>query len=342
MTANSSNVRKRTTPPSAVNKSGFTLVELLVGMALLAAVLLVASTVLSSSNQITEDDTARIMASQNVQAAADMIANDLRQAGENLELDLGISGVEFDNASQRLTIRRSIPPFTASQVGSATSYIGQKPARLPVCAVSGTSIQVVGPPPGSTTSTANCAYNTVSSSDPDDARVKTWRLYFASQGPQTALLYTPQSGSAPRLATVFVRSVGAIPSSSTPSAERRISVTIDGGVPSGYTVSSNTLLILIDERRYMRTANELRLAGNGQTDAEAQPVAFDVSQFDISANLVKPDETVTAVSSTGPWSRLKSIRLTLSGATGGLTRNKTRTFQATVFPRNVETARGGN
>ena len=349
MVANSCNALRRTTPLSEVSEvsivsrqSGFTLVELLIGMALLLIMLTVAFTIFSSSNQIVESDTGRIMASQNTQAAADMIVNDLRQAGENLELELGISGVEFDSDAQRLIIRRSIPPFTAAQVGSSTSYIGQKPARLPVCNVSGTSLQVVGPPPGSTTSTSMCSYNTVSASDIDDARVKTWRLYFAAEGPQTALLYTPQSGGLPpKIMTVAVRSIGPVPNSSVASNPRRIAGTIDSAIPSTYTVNGATLLILIDERRYMVSDKELKLADKGQADTDAQPVAFDVSKMTVSANLTNPTETVTSMSATGPWSRLKSIRLELTGTTAGQGSNKSRTFQATVFPRNVETARGG-
>lgn len=311
--------------------SGFTLVELLVAMALFLVVITVAFDAFSSSNKLVEADTNRVMASQNAQGALDILASDVRQAGENLELDLGISGLTFDNSMRTVTVRRSIPADAAT---------GIKLQRLPLCYASGTTFQVSGPPPGSATPlNASCA------SGPSEVNVVPWRDHFTAQNGQSqaALLYRPKSGSTPSLIVrVTVNTVGdsALSGSGTSSA-RRTSLTLAENVPSSFTPTNGSLILLIDERRYLldTASKELRLALAGQTDAQAQVVAYDVTGLTLGATLVNPDETVTSLGLTGPWKRVKQITLNLTANNAGQGRGGARSFQATVFPRNVETAR---
>ncbi|GHF40915.1 prepilin-type N-terminal cleavage/methylation domain-containing protein [Deinococcus metalli] len=312
--------------------AGFTLVELLIAMALLLAVLTIAFNIFSSSNRLVESDTGRVMAQQNAQTALDLMAADVREAGENLELDLGISGLEFNNATQSLTVRRSIPPLST----------GVKLARLPLCYVSGSSVQVVGAVPGSTTATSRCTYSD-GNSDGEDDNVMPWRTYLTAQSgvPQAALLYRPASGGTPALVqSTTVQSVQAQTTQVTSGVTvKRVNVVLGAAVPSAFTPANNSLLILVDERRYMLVGSELRLALGGQTDAQAQPMAFGVTGLTLSATLTDPTETVSSMSLTGPFSRVKNIVIGLSAQNAGQGKSTTRTFQSTIFPRNIETAR---
>lgn len=306
-------------------------------MALFLIVLTIAFSAFASTNKLVETDTGRVMANQNVQTALDLMAADVRQAGENLELNLGISGLEFSNADKTLTVRRSIPPLPST---------GLKLAQLPLCYVSGTTVQVVGPPPGSSATTARCTYSD-GDGDGEHDNITPWRTYFATQEgrPQAALLYRPKSGSTPALIRrTTVRSIEpqAIQNLSGGVILRRVNVTLGESVPGTFTPANNSLLILVDERRYVLVGTELRLALGGQRDDEAQPVAFDVSDLSLSATLANPNETVSSMSLTGPWARVKSVALGLTANGAGQGRGNARTYQASVFPRNVETARSTN
>ncbi|WP_295822449.1 PilW family protein [uncultured Deinococcus sp.] len=311
---------------------GFTLVELLIAMALLMVVLTIAFNIFSSSNKLVETDTGRVMAQQNAQTALDLMAADVRQAGENLELDLGISGVEFSDTANSITVRRSIPPQAS----------GIKLARLPLCAVSGTTAQIVGPVPGSSTATARCTYSD-GNSDNEDDNVAPWRTYFSAQGgkPQAALLYRPASGSTPALIkSTTVRTIQAQQIETVAGTTvRRVSVVLGTAVPSDFTPANNSLLILVDERRYMLLGTELRLALGGQTDSEAQPMAFGVTDLKLSAALTGPTETVTSMDLTSSFRRVASVSVGLTAQNSGQGKLSTRTFTTTIFPRNIETAR---
>lgn len=332
MTAKSCIKRTPTTPNLGgsnlrQNVSGFTLIELLVAMALFLVVITIAFNAFSSSNKLVEADTNRVMAGQNVQGALDLLAADVRQAGENLELDLGISGITFDNGAQTMTVRRSIP---------ADVVTGVKVQRLPLCYASGTTFQVSGPPPSLTTpANASCA------SGPSEVNVGPWRDYFTAQNGQVqaALLYRPKSGSTPSL--IVRTTVSAVQNTTGTGNTRRTNLTLGSVLPGGFTATNGTQILLIDERRYFldTASNELRLALGGQADDEAQAVAYAVTGLALSATLVNPDATVTSMGLTGPWRRIKQVSLNLTANNAGQGRGGARSFQATVFPRNVETAR---
>lgn len=317
---------------------GFTLIELLVGMSLLTLIMTIAFNLFQGSNRLVEADTSRVSAMQNAQTALDIIANDLRQAGENLTTSgPSISGAEFNNATQSLIIRRGIAPMTASQVGNATDMISRRPDTLSICAVSTNRIQIIGPQGSATTSTANCTYNP--RADGDDVKAYTWRIYFASQAnqPQAALLYRPPtSGSAASYAPIIVRTVSSVePSLGVAVNLRKIWLEIVGSIPAGYSETNGSQVILIDQRRYWVQDNQLKLAIAGQTNEQSETVAFDVTGMQLSASLLSPSAAVSNLAIDGPWKRVQSITAVLTAGSSGLGSGRLRTFQATVFPRNV-------
>ncbi|MBZ9752078.1 prepilin-type N-terminal cleavage/methylation domain-containing protein [Deinococcus sp. HMF7604] len=316
-------------------QEGFTLTELLVGMSLLAAVMMIAFSMFQSSNQLVESDTSRIMAAQNAQTALDIMTNDLRQAGENLaSVRLPVSGVEFDNANQKLIVRRGIAPMSAAQVGTATDLISQRPQALRVCKVIDNRVQVIGPTPAGDTP-SGCLYNAGVSGD--DVQVRPWRVFFASQGNayQAALLYRPAgNGLAAAFAPVVVQTISAV-SNNADATKRVVELVLAGNVPAGFSSTNNSRIILIDQRRYWVADNQLKLAVAGEKDADAQTVAFDIDSLTLSATVTNSGTPVNSLAIDGPWNRVKTIVAALKARNPSQGKANTRTFQSTIYPRNV-------
>lgn len=332
-----STVPKRTTPPSAANPErtqGFTLIELLLAMALFLVVVTIAMNAFTSSNRLIETDTGRIAASQNVRSALDILVADVRQAGEYLDLTLGVSGVEFNNTTDRLTVRRTVPPQTdATGTYQVTAF--------PICQISGGRKIVTVAIGGN----GSCPYVPYTPSDPNapTANTKAWSLYFAAQGnrPQAGIL--AQDGSSPLRDTIDILSVAQTGSLSGTTDTRTVTLTLRTALPTGYSVTSSPRIQLVDERRYRVADGNLLLALGGQSDDEAQTVAFDISDFTVSANLIQTAtqnaENVESMGLKGQWSRVGRLQISLSGGSTGQGSSKTRTYSATVFPRNVESAK---
>ncbi|THF68958.1 prepilin-type N-terminal cleavage/methylation domain-containing protein [Deinococcus sp. Arct2-2] len=323
------NRRAVTGVKAGAKNAGFTLVELLVAMGLFLVVLTIAFNAFSSSNKLVEADTGRVMASQNVQSALDILSADVRQAGEDLSLDLGVSGLEFNSSGKTVTVRRGVT----------------RVQRLPLCAVSGSIIQVSGPPPAATTpgaATGSCAYNAPTAGI-DPTNIADWRAYFAAQGnqAQTALLFRPATTTQTlKVDPVIVTAMLApMTSGSGASFIYRTSVSLGSTVPGDSTATNGSLLVLVDQRRYKVVGSDLLLAIGGQTDAQAQVVAYGVTDLSVNSNLVNPLATATSMTLTGPWARIKSVAVTMTSGSAGQGSNKPRSFTATVFPRNIEQAR---
>lgn len=313
---------------------GLTLVELLVTLALAVVVLTVAAQMFAGSSRLVESDTGRVMALQNGQTALDMIVNDARQAGENMTVTgpaLEVSGIEFGTLAPGrgyLTIRRNIPAEVQVQ-------------RLPVCGrpANRKEIQVAGPEKGKGKDpTPACAAS--------DVNAERWDEYFAerSEAAQRGLLYCEACSAAAsrEIHSVVVESVEP-PTEETVKGRRykQVAVLLRAGADARFKPNDTTMLMLIDERRYFLDAQgTLRLGLAGQTDAEAQAVAYDIQEFTVTAALVDPAQTVGSMSLTGPWQRIEQLELTLKAGSGSQGRQNVRTFTARVFPRNVESSRG--
>ncbi|SMB95677.1 PilW family protein [Deinococcus hopiensis] len=310
-------------------EKGFTLLEILVATSIGAMVLGLAFTYYINISKLSSNDSSRVAASQNAQGAIDMLSNDLRQAGENLDFGLGISGVEIDNALQQIIVRSNI------SIASRTLI-----PRLPLCSVSGNTIQVNGPPPTSTVSTAACTYSDGDSNNDDD-NVQRWRSYFDSKSnqPQAAILYRPASSTLPSaVAKAVVLSVNPRLTTTTSAGSfYRTSITLNSIVSSDFSAANNSQIILVDERRYKKLGDTLILALGGQTDSQAQVVAFNVQTLNASADLLNPTANVTSIGLNGPWSRIKNINITLGSKSPNSTilGSAQKSYTASIYPRNV-------
>lgn len=326
--------------------AGLTLIEMLIALALFSAVMTIAFSVFSNTNKLVQADTGRINAAQNVQSAMDLLVSDLRQAGENLySQNIQVTGLEFNDAEQTLTIRRAIAAFRPTELPAGYSGATSVQSRK-ICEVNGKTILIAS-------NTNGCTYTPVNSLLPgsDDTSVMAWRQYFALQNgrPQAALLLKPAGGgTAAVIARATVTAIGAVQYTNNvlTGYDRKIWVTLNDTVPTAFTASNNSALILVDERTYQAKDGELRFTQGG-VGASSQVMAFGVSSLRINATLGATSSssasTITALSladGADKWARIQNINVQLTGRSAGLGKTTNKLFTADVFPRNIETARG--
>ncbi len=326
--------------------AGLTLIEMLIAIALFGVVITVAFGVFSSTNRLVEADTGRINAAQNVQSAMDLLVSDLRQAGENLySQNVRVTGLEFSDSDQTLTIRRAIPAFRPSELPSG--YLGAASVQSrKICEVGSKAILIAS-------NTGGCTYAPVNPTLPasDDTGVMAWRQYFTLQSgrPQAALLIRPAGGGLPAaVARATVTVIGAVQYTSNPltSYDRKIWATLKDPVPADFTAANNSFLLLVDERTYLAKDGELRFTQGG-AGATSQVMAFGVSSLRVNVTLnattTSPASSVTSLTladGADKWARIQNVNLQLTGASSAQGRSTTKVFTADVFPRNIETARG--
>lgn len=301
--------------------------EMLVSLGLFGLLSMLAFMTFTRTNNAVTKDAGSVSAGQSAQGALDIMLNDVREAGENLDLGLGVSGIEINNTTKEIIVRKNIA------IASRTLI-----PRMPLCALANGLILINGATSG--VPSGACAYYDQNSNNDDD-NVERWRAYFTAQNniPQAAILYRPAiAGTQTSLvAKVTVTSIQPRTGDGSTISPYQTWVTVLGNVPSGFTTSNGSVLVLVDERRYKLVGDQLMFAQGGQTDAQASVMAFNISNLSMSADLVNPTATVDTIALSGPWQRVKSITLTMTAGSANLFGKKTvqRTYTGTMFPRNV-------
>lgn len=333
---------------------GFTLIEMLVVIALLGILMMISSQIFLSSLKTTENDSSRMAATQNIQSATDIMVADIRQAGENLgSLSVGITGFDFNKSQQWFAVRKAIPTFTSDQL-PATYPTTAAPGivALPVCGIASESkILTVA---DSTKPTA-CPYNAVKPSDQnsDESNTYAWRHYFTLQDnrPQAAILYTPGTGTTATTSNrVIVTKVNDVVASTVSGVVKRsvgITLTPDSTIPASVTETNGSFIVMVDERRYRLNTDTKTLEflqGGDPVGAVYQPLAFNITALTIDEVLNNPTTTIPSSSvaedqNGTKWSRINKINLTLTGASPQVGTDKTSTLTTSIFPRNVENTR---
>lgn len=336
--------------------AGFTLLELLVAMSLFVVLITIASTVFINTRRLVNADSGAVSSTQNVRSAVDIMAADIRQAGENLStLNVKVTGMDFNQSNKTITVRRAIPDFKSTDLpADYPANAARSIQALPICYLSGDRKEIRV----ASTTTVDCTYNAVNAliGNSDDQNIAAWRRYFVLQSgrPQAAIIYTPGSSTSPTVSQrIQVNSVGNV-EFTVPLAgvfNRQVSLRLNTPAPSSVTASNGSLIILVDERNYVLDSTSKRLMFTQGADASyAQPLAFGITNMSIQAKLnpVAGDgatETLTSQSVTSDqdgakWARVKEISLSLTGTGQSGQPQGERKFTTNIFPRNVETLRG--
>lgn len=285
---------------------GFTLVELLVVIALGGLLITALLDLVLSSQRLYQADTARAAINQDVSVAIAAISNDVRQAGERLSADFPAISVRGAAGARSITVRRSLLD-----------------AVLPVCeTIKG------GSSDDNVFITRNGNKGSLPAACKDNASevgFGTWIKYRQDNGGKVdAYLYDPVTG----LGEVFVYD-----------AEDGSGQKLHKGSGkwvNSYPIANEPRVYLLEETTYAQSGSVLTLK-RGSQDA----VAFlpNVQSFEIEP-VVADGNTLTAVTGNFPtatdsWKDLNTIRLKLTAnqQVGGKT--VSRTFTSEFVPRNV-------
>lgn len=292
-------------------QQGFTLVELLVVMALSGILLTALLGMVFSAQKLYQNDTARAAVNQDVSVALNSLSNDGRQAGERMNSDFVALTVTGDSLSRVLTLRRGLLDVV-----------------LPVCkeikAGSNTDVVFVSKNGGGGGSfPANCKNNS------SEAGLDTWKAYRLAQGGSVmAYLYNPKTK---------------IGESFTYDAEDGSGQHIhksSGKWKNDYPVADEPRVYILEELKYFLQDDTLYLAENG-----GDPQAFlpNVVSFKVEPSVTNAAGVASKVTGDFPgasqnWKDLTQLDVTLTATAKAGARVVQREYLSSFTPRNVFSA----
>ncbi|WP_189092534.1 PilW family protein [Deinococcus ruber] len=303
----------------------FTLVELLVTIALLTLVLGIVLSTTTSTLGLYRTDQARLTANRDSRSALDILGNDVRQAGERLTADFPALTVSNDaSGNSILTLRRALLdgplPLCAPIPNSGSIYVN---ANNPAAAVfSGTAISNL--PDACTTALQN---------------LNAWNTAIAG-GNVTAYVYDVKSGMGD-----FVTLTGTTTVAAT-KAQTLGTVTLptrsyDPRKLNSGDAGRDIRVYLIEERKYYVESGLLKLIVNNGTAVAATP---NVQSFQVVPYLSSSPVSVAALpfpvlpSTSTNWKSLAYLDVTLSVRASSGTRSIQRSTTERYTPRNSSSA----
>lgn len=309
-------------------QQGFTITELLVTLAIFGILGTIAFGIYISSAKLFNTDQGRINTNQNLRTGLDLMAQDLREAGESLSTSYKISGVEFVPGTDTLTVRKGL---TLPVLSVCQTFTGNP-----------TSVRVIGQPSDATTTPAQCTFS--DAGGPSGATtpngisdlIDPWVTYKAQSGNTfiPAILYNPATGGATRV------QISAIVNSGSTTA-----LTLSAYTNSlAFSWNTGSVIVPVDERQYSRVGDELRLTINGDT-ANTQSLGFGLTNMTCTIYTTvyggaSPVTTpFTSFSLTSAWADVSRIDLGLVGGNAIVGNKSTsRTLGISIVPRNVTQA----
>jgi hypothetical protein len=236
--------------------------------------------------------------------------------------------VEFVPATDNLTIRKglSLPVLSVCQTFSGSP----------------TTIKVIGQPSDSAGTPAQCSYSDAggptSATTPNGIsdKIDPWVTYKAQSGNTyiPAILYNPSTNAATR---VQINSI----SNTTGSTTLVLSSYTNS---QAFSWSTASVIIPVDERRYYRVGDELRLIVN-EDPASVQSLGFGLTDMTLTiyttvyTGSTPVTSSLTSFGLTSPWADVSRIDLGLVGGNVIVGNASTaRTLNVSIFPRNVTQA----
>ena len=312
---------------------GLTIIELLVTMGILAIILGASFSLVISNRRIYQIDQSRTAINQNLRSGMDILAADVRQAGERLSVSGTLPLLEVINAAgatpETLVIRRNLSDTI-----------------LPVCAdvaTNATSITVAFAPGSPNTTPAECVFKDNGSPTNPTApngtadNVDDWRTYrLAQTGGTRAFIWDPvlKQGE-------FFTYTGETPTAIT---KNNVNLTY------AYPRANQPVVYLLEEKRYSVNNGILQVVKNGVVSNPDQ-IIDRVSDFQIQATLTYTKNSVTTTTTLdtlGPtttwttqgttlvaWQYLTAVNITLTGSATVQGRTVPRSLSDRLFPRNM-------
>lgn len=299
------------------SRRGITLIELLVALAVVALIMAFVIPLTLSSRRVVDQDQVRTTVNQSLRAAQDLIAADVRIAGERFG-EIGLfqfSPVELRqdaDGSSELILRRFLIE------------------ALPVCETSALSggqatIAVATLPGGGGTLPARCrAQTTVSDASGEwPPNLFAWREFLQPSGQRIAYVYQPGAGIG-QWFTLEVRD-----------ASKEEVHCLDGcswDATAQYSVSNNSFVALLDEFTYR--LDDGVLVRVDTAPAQTVRIADGIEAFDVTITL-DDGSVVDAFAATANWTTIRSIDVSVQSAIDVRGTAVDRTMQVAYFPRNV-------
>lgn len=284
---------------------GMTLVEFMVAMGLSALIAIMIVSVALANRTMYQRDIVRTRVNQNVRAALDLIGNEVRQAGERLPSSFpAIELIDHGSATpDQLILRRNLVDDALFGCEDIAASVTRNSIAL-----SRTS------PTGSACLYAN-----------QRSKMDAWVTYVAV--PNT-----------PRKFYVFNSTTHAgeflqLSSSPTTDTGSLIRLNISAISPTNSYVKEATWMYILNQWSFGVANEVLQITENADT-ANPKNVVDQISNFQV--QLVMNDgTTVDSLSSTGAWTNVLAVRVTITGTETVQGRTVSRSLSSEFFPRNI-------
>lgn len=293
---------------SRSSASGYSLMEMIVAMAVVLLVAAAAMSVAQSSRRLYNSDGARVAVDQNLGIGMNMLAIDVRQAGERVQGDVpAIEIVNGVSAPDTVIIRRSLldavlPLCKTINAGSSADsvFVATKNAH----------------PPAGCTPVGDADHD----SWPDN--LEEWRNYrLQNGGIVMAYIYDPVTH-----AGEFFQYDDE--DKSTFHIHRA-----SGSWTTDFPVEDGSRVYLLEQRLYRVQTGLLQLVINGNTGS-AQNLVSNITN--LQAKVRMDDGTVQdTFDSAGNWTRIQAVEILMTGEATFHGITEARSLTTRLFPRNI-------
>ena len=293
---------------------GFTLLELLVSVAVGGLVLSMAFSITISNRRLLTNDEMRTSLNQNLRSGADIVGADVRVTGQRLK-GSPPPFMPVEIANNVLTLRRNLSDIVMTLCETNLSGGGDNEINV--------SYQ-------NAPTHAGCQHDVSKRDAWESIRTN------AEQGGKVKAYIRNISGSGE-----FFTYIGSDLSTSGMRGFRLLREPEPDGWANAYTATPDdagkdpTLepsIYLLEEHRYALDSDVLKLYRNG--DNVGVGIINDVAAFRVSA-VMDDGSTVTTLSNPADWQRIRAIEVIIVGRTTVGGRTVERTLTSRFFPRNI-------
>lgn len=293
---------------------GFTLIELMVALVITMIIMAAATSVTLQVRNLFLLDQARTTVNQNLRGGMEVVAADVRQAGERLPSDLliphrvpplqiidGASGASDELILTRNVLDAVLPVCTSIHAGSSTNVVKIADANP-------------NPPTG-------CAPVPDNNGDGWPDNLGAWHDYrVANGGSVRAYIYDPVTGNG----EYFTYDLD---DASTYHIHRA-----SGSWQYSYPANDKPQVYMLDQRAYFLYGNRLRQEVDAQSDYD---VTTDITNFQAEA-IMQDGSVLTSFGPGDDWLNVKAVQVTLNAQHATVTgKNHSDSLSMQLFPRNI-------